>query len=72
MPPPVPISGEESKTQNDGEEIPVIDTDSASTTNMMQQQQQMMNSNLCEKHFPEPIIYMSDKPMCKKCVPEYL
>ena len=29
---------QESKTQNDGEEIPAIDTDSASTTNMMQQQ----------------------------------
>jgi hypothetical protein len=31
-----------------------------------------MNSNLCEKHFPEPIIYMSDQPLCKKCIPQYL
>ena len=31
-----------------------------------------MNSNICEKHFPEPIIYVSDRPLCKKCVPEYL
>ncbi|MFQ3326973.1 MAG: hypothetical protein ACI8YC_001613 [Salibacteraceae bacterium] len=31
-----------------------------------------MNSNICENHFPEPIIYMSDKPLCKKCIPEYL
>ena len=31
-----------------------------------------MNSNICEKHFPEPIIYMSDRPLCKKCIPEYL
>jgi uncharacterized protein YpuA (DUF1002 family) len=31
-----------------------------------------MNSNICEKHFPEPIIYMSDKALCKKCIPIYL
>jgi len=31
-----------------------------------------MNTNICEKHFPEPIIYMSEKPLCKKCIPEYL
>lgn len=31
-----------------------------------------MTSNICIKHFPEPIIYISDEPMCKKCVPEYL
>jgi len=31
-----------------------------------------MNNNLCEKHFPEPVIYMSDQPMCRKCVPEYM
>jgi len=31
-----------------------------------------MGSNLCVKHFPEPIIYISEEPMCKKCVPEYL
>jgi hypothetical protein len=32
-----------------------------------------MNSNICEKHFPEPIIYyMGDKPLCKKCIPDYL
>jgi hypothetical protein len=31
-----------------------------------------MNSNICIKHFPEPIIYISEEPMCKKCIPEYL
>ena len=31
-----------------------------------------MNSNLCEKHFPEPIIYMTDQPLCKKCIPEFM
>ena len=32
-----------------------------------------MNSNICEIHFPEPIIYMSEgKPLCKKCIPMYL
>jgi len=32
----------------------------------------MMTTNLCIKHFPEPIIYISEEPMCKKCIPEYL
>jgi hypothetical protein len=31
-----------------------------------------MTNNLCIKHFPEPIIYISDEPMCKKCIPVYL
>lgn len=31
-----------------------------------------MNNNLCEKHFPEPVLYMSDQPLCRKCVPEYM
>ena len=32
-----------------------------------------MNSNICEIHFPEPIIYMmNDKPLCKFCIPVYL
>ena len=31
-----------------------------------------MNSNICYKHFPEPIIYIGEAPMCKKCIPEYL
>ena len=39
---------------------------------VLQQQQALLNSNICETHCPEPIIYMSDKPLCKKCVPEYL
>ena len=34
--------------------------------------QSMMNSNICIKHFPEPVIYFTDKPMCKKCIPEYM
>ena len=32
-----------------------------------------MNSNICEIHFPEPIIYMiGNQPLCKKCIPTYL
>jgi hypothetical protein len=31
-----------------------------------------MTANLCIKHFPEPVIYISEEPMCKKCIPEYL
>jgi len=39
----------------------------------MQQQQALLNTNICEKHFPEPIIYMSEgKPLCKKCIQEQL
>lgn len=35
--------------------------------------QNQMNSNICIKHFPEPIIFTSsDEPMCKKCIPLYL
>ena len=36
--------------------------------------QSSMTSNLCIKHFPEPIIYMSEEagPLCKKCIPEHL
>ena len=28
--------------------------------------------NLCEKHFPEPILFFLERPLCKKCVPEYM
>lgn len=35
-------------------------------------QQSIITNNLCIKHFPEPIIYLSDSPLCKKCVIEYL
>lgn len=38
----------------------------------LQQQQALLNSNICETHFPEPIIYMSEKPLCKKCIPEHM
>jgi hypothetical protein len=33
-----------------------------------------MGRNLCEKHFPEPIIMFLDKEksLCKKCVPLYI
>ena len=27
---------------------------------------------MCEEHFPEPIIFNADKPMCKKCIPEFV
>lgn len=29
-------------------------------------------AKLCEEHFPEPILYFFDKPLCKKCLPKYL
>ena len=38
---------------------------------LLQQQQQLMNQNVCEKHFPEPIIYMGEQPLCKKCILSY-
>jgi hypothetical protein len=28
--------------------------------------------SFCEKHYPEPIIFMGDKSLCKKCIPEYM
>lgn len=31
-----------------------------------------IKGNLCETHFPEPILYHLDRPVCKKCLPEYL
>jgi len=36
--------------------------------------QAQVGRNLCEKHFPEPIIMFVDKErsLCKKCVPEYI
>jgi len=29
-------------------------------------------STLCEEHFPEPIILFLEKPLCKRCIPEYI
>ena len=26
--------------------------------------------NLCQEHFPEPIMMIQDKPLCKKCIQE--
>ena len=31
-----------------------------------------IQSSICIQHFPEPIIYISEEPMCKKCISEYL
>ena len=47
---------------------------------MFQQQQQpqwqspqSISQNLCEKHFPEPIIYFLEREsLCKKCLPVYM
>lgn len=50
----------------------LTEEEKAENKSVLQQQQALLNSNICESHFPEPIIYMSDKPLCKKCVPEYL
>jgi len=27
-------------------------------------------NNLCQKHFPEPLILFLEGPKCKKCIPE--
>ena len=37
---------------------------------MMPQAAEMMQQSLCEKHFPEPIIFMGAEPFCKKCIPD--
>ena len=34
--------------------------------------QNQVARNLCEEHFPEPIIMFLEKPLCKKCIPEYI
>jgi len=26
--------------------------------------------NLCQEHFPEPIMMFKEKPLCKKCIQE--
>ena len=38
--------------------------------NMFGNQPNQMTKNLCQKHFPEPIILFLDGPKCKKCIPE--
>ena len=63
MPVPVPINPDDKDSTAE---------ESKENQSVIQQQQALLNSNICESHFPEPIIYMSDKPLCKKCVPEYL
>lgn len=37
-----------------------------------QQPETQLHRNLCLEHFPEPIIMTSEKPLCKKCIPEYI
>ena len=39
---------------------------------MLNQSRSKIANNLCETHFPEPIIFYMDKPLCRKCVPEYI
>jgi hypothetical protein len=65
MPTPITLN-EDGEPESQTEEL----KDEGSS--VLQQQQVLLNSNICETHFPEPIIYMSDKTLCKKCVPEYL
>lgn len=31
-----------------------------------------ITNNLCETHFPEPIMYHFERPLCRKCIPEYI
>ena len=68
MPAPVQINTE-ADSKAEGEEAK-IGEQPANTA--LVHQQQLMNTNLCEKHFPEPVLYMSDQPLCRKCVPEYM
>lgn len=28
--------------------------------------------NLCQEHFPEPIMMFKEKPLCKKCIQEQI
>ena len=40
---------------------------------MIPDSNQLMQQSLCEKHFPEPIIYMDEmRPLCKKCISEQM
>jgi len=35
--------------------------------------QNRIGKDLCEEHFPEPILFSrNDKALCKKCIPEYI
>lgn len=75
MPAPVPINtttNEESAAKEADKEEQKGESEGPKAPTPMASQQQLMNNNLCEKHFPEPIIYVSDEPMCRKCVPEYM
>jgi len=67
---PTPISTNPDGSEKESDPTEELKADDGSS--VIQQQQALLNSNICETHFPEPIIYMSDKPLCKKCVPEYL
>lgn len=73
--PPAPVAPGSQTTEelksNDAQTTgdPSAENPFSINTNVLKSQ---INSNICIKHFPEPIIYISDEPMCKKCVPEYL
>ena len=41
-------------------------------TEETEQPKTQYHKNLCLEHFPEPIIMTYDKPLCKKCIPEYI
>ena len=64
------------QASSDKEENKVDSTAEATTEGESNAQsfqgQSDMTANLCIKHFPEPVIYISEEPMCKKCIPEYL
>lgn len=35
-------------------------------------QRSKISNSLCETHFPEPIIFHTDRPICRQCLPELL
>ena len=39
---------------------------------MMPDSNELLQQSLCEKHFPEPIIYMGEEPLCKICILEQM
>lgn len=65
-------SKDEEKKQSDSTDPDANPFTATTGQSALSNQQAMMTTNLCIKHFPEPVIYISDEPMCKKCIPEYL
>ena len=51
---------------------PDMEEEQKLTEFMVPDSNELMQQSLCEKHFPEPIIYMGEEPLCKKCIPEQM